>query len=101
RAVGGAGTGPAAQLAPFHDKAERRHDKGGAAVTGALATTNIAVLRASRAAGFAMAQIDRTENAIALELARVGPLLDKRRDAGKVRRVHGDLHLRNICLVDG
>src|SRR5205085_6398921 len=35
------------------------------------------------------------------ELARVGGLLDERRDGGKVRRCHGDLHLRNICLVDG
>ena len=24
-----------------------------------------------------------------------------RRAAGKVRRCHGDLHLRNICLIDG
>lgn len=34
-------------------------------------------------------------------LASVGPVLDRRRDAGKVRLCHGDLHLRNICLIDG
>jgi pimeloyl-ACP methyl ester carboxylesterase len=34
-------------------------------------------------------------------LTSVGVLLDERRAAGKVRRCHGDLHLRNICLVDG
>jgi aminoglycoside phosphotransferase family enzyme/predicted kinase len=28
-------------------------------------------------------------------------LLDARAAAGKVRRCHGDLHLRNICLFDG
>ena len=28
-------------------------------------------------------------------------LLDARRRAGFVRRCHGDLHLRNICLVAG
>ena len=28
-------------------------------------------------------------------------LLDRRRAAGKVRRCHGDLHLRNICLFEG
>ena len=28
-------------------------------------------------------------------------LLEKRRQAGKVRACHGDLHLRNICLLDG
>lgn len=32
---------------------------------------------------------------------RVAPLLDARRAAGKVRRCHGDLHLGNVCLVDG
>lgn len=35
------------------------------------------------------------------ELARIGPIIEKRRRAGKVRRVHGDLHLRNICMFDG
>jgi len=28
-------------------------------------------------------------------------LLDRRRAAGKVRRCHGDLHLRNVCLFEG
>jgi aminoglycoside phosphotransferase family enzyme/predicted kinase len=28
-------------------------------------------------------------------------LLDARAKAGKIRRCHGDLHLRNICLIDG
>ena len=35
------------------------------------------------------------------ELARVDALIERRRAAGKVRRVHGDLHLRNICLFEG
>ena len=34
-------------------------------------------------------------------LARHAPLLDRREAAGKVRRCHGDLHLRNICMLDG
>lgn len=32
---------------------------------------------------------------------RIAALLDRRREAGEVRRCHGDLHLANICLVDG
>ena len=32
--------------------------------------------------------------------AAVRGLLDRRRANGKVRRCHGDLHLRNICLFD-
>jgi aminoglycoside phosphotransferase family enzyme/predicted kinase len=35
----------------------------------------------------------------ALELAR--PALDRRAREGKIRRCHGDLHLRNICLIGG
>ncbi len=34
-------------------------------------------------------------------LDRVRALLDARRAQGKVRRCHGDLHLRNICLFAG
>ena len=34
-------------------------------------------------------------------LSRHAALLDRREAAGKVRRCHGDLHLRNICLLDG
>jgi uncharacterized protein len=36
-----------------------------------------------------------------LALAIVRPVLIKRGEAGLVRRCHGDLHLRNIVLIDG
>ena len=32
---------------------------------------------------------------------RVSPLLTDRSEAGRVRRCHGDLHLRNLVLIDG
>lgn len=32
------------------------------------------------------------------ELVRIGHLIEARRRAGKVRRGHGDLHLRNVCI---
>ena len=35
------------------------------------------------------------------ELTRLDHLIESRRRAGKVRRGHGDLHLRNICLFEG
>jgi uncharacterized protein len=41
----------------------------------------------------------RISSARALERHR--ERLDERRKAGKVRRCHGDLILRNICLIDG
>jgi aminoglycoside phosphotransferase family enzyme/predicted kinase len=90
-----------AHIAAFHDKAEKCPNRGGGSVMAELAQTNIGLVRGARAAGFAAAQIDRIEALLDGELARVGGLLDARRAAGKVRRVHGDLHLRNACLVDG
>lgn len=41
-----------------------------------------------------------TETARA-ELARLGPRLDARSAAGFVRRCHGDLHLKNLVMIDG
>ncbi len=35
------------------------------------------------------------------ELSRIGGLLERRRCLGKVRRTHGDLHLRNLCVFEG
>jgi len=90
-----------AHVAGFHEKAEPRPDRGGSTVMAQLVETNIGCLRASRSAGFAAAQIDRIEEGMRGELARHGRLIDERRESGKVRRCHGDLHLRNICLVDG
>jgi uncharacterized protein len=90
-----------AHIAAFHEKAEQCLDRGGNSAMAELVHTNIGCLRDCRSAGFAAARIDRIESGLRNELARVGPLLDERREAGKVRRCHGDLHLRNICLVDG
>src|SRR2546423_635181 len=52
-------------------------------------------------AGFARDRIDEVRDNSLRRLAAVGSLLDRRRAEGKVRRCHGDLHLRNICLLDG
>ena len=35
------------------------------------------------------------------EIERTAALLDRRRQTGYVRQCHGDLHLRNIVLLDG
>lgn len=45
--------------------------------------------------------IDRLRDKSVAALEAVADLLDRRRDEGKVRRVHGDLRLANICLLDG
>ncbi|WP_413205509.1 AAA family ATPase [Rhodospirillum sp. A1_3_36] len=46
-------------------------------------------------------QADAVEQAIRTALEQAKPALAKRAAEGKVRRCHGDLHLRNILLWDG
>jgi aminoglycoside phosphotransferase family enzyme len=91
----------AAHIAEFHADAEPCPQHGGAAAMAEVAQTNIGILRDCRSAGFAAAEIDKLHERIHEELARAAPRLDQRRARGKVRRCHGDLHLRNICVVDG
>jgi aminoglycoside phosphotransferase family enzyme/gluconate kinase len=105
-AAGGGLTPPllralAAHIAAFHKKAEPRADRGGSGAMRDLARNNLAVLRGCGNAGFDPAQVARVERGMDRELMRVESLLDRRRAAGRVRHCHGDLHLRNICLLDG
>lgn len=48
-----------------------------------------------------MQDVQQVYAASVRRISAVGALLDARRDAGMVRRCHGDLHLRNVCLFDG
>lgn len=47
------------------------------------------------------AQVAALEGAFLEAFDRLEPLLAHRAAAGEVRRCHGDLHLRNIALIDG
>ncbi|HJU18736.1 MAG TPA: AAA family ATPase [Stellaceae bacterium] len=91
----------AAHIAQFHAAAEPRRECGGAAAIAAILSGNSRSLCAAHGAGFAPAAIDDLDRLARDHLAHCAALLDKRRAAGKVRRCHGDLHLRNICLLDG
>ena len=50
---------------------------------------------------FAASSIERLRSSLPAAFARAEPLLRGRGASGEVRRCHGDLHLRNIVLVDG
>jgi hypothetical protein len=91
----------AGHIADFHAMAERRYDCGGAAAITAIAETNHRCLMEAQYAGFSRERIEELRENSLRRLAAVGGLLDRRRAEGKVRRCHGDLHLRNICLLDG
>jgi aminoglycoside phosphotransferase family enzyme/predicted kinase len=90
----------AAHIAEFHAEAEQRRDFGGARRMGEVASAAMHSLRHSTVLRFDAERLDRLNEGWLAELQKIGPLLDRRRDAGKVRRCHGDLHLRNICLID-
>lgn len=88
------------EIALFHRDAETTPGFGGAAAlerTLAINHDNLVLA----APPLDRDAIDRLRRTSAARLAGVGALLDARRRAGKVRRCHGDLHLRNICLHDG
>ncbi len=88
-------------IAQFHATAEQRPDHGGAAALAAIAAANRQMMAAAPHGVFAASRADDLLDRWRQSVARLGPLLDARRRAGKVRRCHGDLHLRNICLFDG
>jgi len=88
------------RIVAFHETAEVAPGHGGSEALRRVVENN----RDSMAAAGALldqAEADALHRASIEALAALAPLLDRRRDAGKVRRCHGDLHLRNICLFGG
>ena len=93
---------PLAQaIAAFHAAAEPRVDRGGLAGMTWVIEGNAAGLAEFGAACLDPSGVDRVTAGARAEVARRGALLGARRDGGLVRQCHGDLHLRNIVLLDG
>jgi uncharacterized protein len=88
-------------IAQFHKSADERPERGGAAALAEIAETNHQVLAGAHGAGFRREHVEAILDTWRRALATAGGLLERRRATGKVRRCHGDLHLRNICLLDG
>ncbi|QCK84924.1 aminoglycoside phosphotransferase [Phreatobacter aquaticus] len=89
----------AATIAAFHNAAEPAAKPHGAARLARVLDINATAFVASglrdETAAAALDQRFRDR------LERHAKALDRRAVAGHVRRCHGDLHLRNICLIDG
>jgi len=87
-------------IAAFHESAEIRPDRGGFTGTRLIAENNARSFEVlpdgCLDAGLSKAVSMQTLQKIDV----LGAVLDDRRDGGRVRVCHGDLHLRNICLVD-
>jgi hypothetical protein len=91
----------AAAIAEFHLAAEHRVDHGGTAgMTWVVEGNNAGFVEFGRSC-LDRSISDRVTDRARHELQRRAALLDERRATGFVRQCHGDLHLRNIVLLDG
>ena len=90
------------EVANFHARAERVANGGaiggGAAGMAWVIDDNIAEF-AERADLFPPDAVEQLSTISRAALDRLRTLLDRRLASGFVRRCHGDLHLRNVCLI--
>lgn len=99
RLTGRLATDVAEMIAAFHRVAPIVHAGGGAANIAGVLDINEAGFGTSHV--FTSDEIADFNRAFRDALREHTTLLDRREADGKVRRCHGDLHLRNICLLDG
>lgn len=90
----------AERIAAFHRDAAPRTDGGGVEALRVVADGNLEDLRAAPDL-FSADAVARLAERTGEALDRLAPLLEARRRDGFVRHGHGDLHLRNIVLLDG
>ncbi len=88
-------------IAALHTSAEPAPAATGAAAMKAIVEGNGESFKGCAAGVFDPERIERLQQLSLQSLADAGPLLDRRREHGKVRRCHGDLHLGNIVVIDG
>ena len=88
-------------IAEFHSRAEIYQDFGGGSGIAHVIDENTTMLRHLEGRPFKSAAIDQYRARSLESLRQVVALLERRRQDGFVRRCHGDLHLNNICLIDG
>lgn len=89
-------------IADFHANAAVKKAGGGAAGIRKIAENNVRAFDQQHETG--IFETDRVSALTTKTLEMIDDLsgiLDTRRDNGRVRACHGDLHLRNICLVEG
>jgi aminoglycoside phosphotransferase family enzyme/predicted kinase len=91
----------AAAIAAFHISAEHRADHGGKAGMSWVIEGNAAGFAEFGRACLEPSASYRVTDESCRELDRRAALLEQRRESGFVRQCHGDLHLRNIVLLDG
>jgi uncharacterized protein len=89
------------EIAFFHESAERDAAFGSPKWFGEVIEGNERNLRLAGKHRLDEAEISRLTRESDAAVARLAAAIEGRRREGKVRLCHGDLHLRNICLLDG
>jgi len=89
------------RIAAFHRDADVTPEFGGIEGIEQVIRINDENLRRDGPPAISVAAAQALTEAARRAAADLAPLLERRRAAGKVRECHGDLHLRNICLIDG
>ena len=85
----------------FHRDAPPATGYGGTAALAELIDGNLTNLGRHAALGLSPDAAASLAAALHQALDRAAATIDRRRSAGRVRQCHGDLHLGNICLLDG
>ncbi len=88
-------------IVAFHRVAEVMRDFGGTAGVVQVIRINDENLRRDGPPEIPVAEAEALTAAARQAADALAALLERRRATGKVRQCHGDLHLRNICLIDG
>ena len=88
-------------IANFHESAEPAQQYGGIEDMRWIIEGNIEALDKTPPASAAPGDVSALATASRAALQRHGDLLEERRSSGRTRHCHGDLHLGNLCLVEG
>lgn len=88
-------------IARFHADAAPTPDHGGHDDMAWVARGNAKAFAKLAGDPFPAHDIERLDTLTRQALGRHRALMERRRTGGLTRRCHGDLHLGNICLVDG
>lgn len=88
-------------IAAFHERADVRHEGGGAARVREVIDGNLKTMAEMSDELLPTSDCERLHELSMVALETVAPLLDRRAAEGHVRHCHGDLHLANICVWKG
>ena len=88
-------------IATFHGLAEPVSKAGGLAGLAMIADNNAACFAQFGVGILDAEKVAHLNQELKRQINGLGPILDARKQNGQVRHCHGDLHLRNICLLDG